>query len=97
MRNSRRALTILAGGLFKGRRIGAQFGQQRVIIGEDDISLKAVAGVEPDAGTLGGAVGHDLAGVRKEVVRRVFGRDAALDGGPLDADVRLAGQLDVRE
>ena len=47
------------------------------------------AAVEPHAATTGGAVDGDLAGIRAEAVRRVLGRDPALQRGPARVDVGL--------
>ena len=58
--------------------------------------LNARAGVEADAHAAGRAVVGDAAIVGQEVVRRVFGRHAALHGKAGGADGLLAGQADLR-
>ena len=69
--------------------------QQRVIIGGDDGAGVGVAAVQTDAEAAAGAVGGDLAGVGGEVVGRVLGGDAALDGVAVHPQVVLTGQADL--
>ena len=70
--------------------------QQRVVVGGDLGPGEAVAGVEPDPGAAGGAVGLDGAEVGGEAVLRVLGGDAALDGEAAHLDVGLGGDADLR-
>ena len=60
--------------------------EHRVEVGGDLGTRVGGAAVQAHAGTAGGAVGGDDAGVRAERVRGVLGRDAALEGRTLDAD-----------
>ena len=66
-----------------------ELGEQRVEVGGDLGPLVAAARVEPHAGAAGIAVGQDAAGVGPEAVGRVFGGDAALEGGAPLADAIL--------
>ena len=82
--------------LLEGEPPGADLHQQRVVVRGDLGPGEAVAGVEPDPGAAGGAVGLDGAEVGGEVVLRVLGGDAALDGEAAHLDVGLRGDADLR-
>ena len=69
--------------------------EQGIVIRRDDRARVGRAGVEADARAAAAAVVVDLAGVRHEVVLRVFCRDAALDGHAVAGDVRLALDADL--
>ena len=66
---------------------GDDLHEHRVVEGRDDRARVAHAAVEADAEAAGRAVGEDLAVVGGELVLRVLGGDAALDG------VAVAGHL----
>ena len=70
--------------------------QQRIIIGGDHRAGVGIAAVQTNAETAGGAVRSDLSGVRREVVGRVLGGNAALDGVAVLMDVLLGGDADLR-
>ena len=75
---------------FLGRwRPGGDLDQQRVVIRRDDGTAVGRAGVEPHAKARRAAVGAEAAIVWQEVVGRVFGGDAALQGMAAEADISL--------
>ena len=86
----------LAAGALEGVVPAGDLDQQAVIVGADDGARGGVAAVQADAEAAAGAVGRDLAVVGGEVVLRVLGGDAALDGVAVDMYVVLARQADVR-
>ena len=54
--------------------------QHGIVVGGDDRVLCAQCAIESDAESSGAAVGENLAEVRREMVFRILGGDAALDG-----------------
>ena len=68
------------GGVLEAAGVGGDLDQEGVVEGGDDGAGGGGAAVEPQAGAAGGAVVGDPAVVGREVVRGVFGGDAALDG-----------------
>src|SRR5699024_5458111 len=70
--------------------------QHGVEVGADRGTGVDGSAVEPHAGSAGGPVGGDRAGVGTEGVRRVLRGDAALQGGALDPHVLLV-QADLVE
>ena len=70
--------------------------EQGVIVRRDDRARADVAAVETHAEAAAGAVGLDLAVVGREVVGRVLGGHAALDGVAVDLEVVLVAETDLR-
>ena len=89
------AARLAADGL-KGAVPGGDLDQQAVVIGADLRTRGRVAAVEADAEAAAGAVGDDLAVVGREVVLRVLGGDAALDGVAVHVEVALFFQPYLR-
>ena len=84
------------GGLREGEPPGAHLHQQRVVVRGDLRAGEGVARVEPDAAAGRGAVGGEHAEVGGEVVGRVLGGDAALDGVAAHLDGALVRDVDLR-
>jgi len=84
------------GRLVKGQTPGADLDQQRIVVGGDLGTGEGVACVQADAAAGGRAVGGQGAEIRGEVVGRVLGGDAALDGIAAHIDGRLGGDVDLR-
>ena len=70
--------------------------KQGVVVRRDDRARADVAAVETHAEAAAGAVGLDLAVVGREVVGRVLGGHAALDGVAVDLEVVLVAETDLR-
>jgi hypothetical protein len=68
---------------------GGDLDQERVVIRGDHRTGVGGAGIQADAKTRRAAVHRNLAVIGGEVVFRVFGGDAALQGVPAQADVFL--------
>ena len=76
--------------LLGGRRPGGDLLEQRIVEAGDDRAGIGGAAVEADAEAGGAAIGGDAAVVGDEVLLRVLGGDAALEGVAVEADVALA-------
>ena len=70
--------------------------EQGVVVGGDGRARADVAAVETHAEAAAGAVARDAAVVGREVVGRVLGRHAALDGVAVDAQILLLFETDLR-
>ena len=70
--------------------------EQGVVVRRDDRARADIAAVETHAEAAAGAVGLDLAVVGREVVGRVLGGHAALDGVAVDLEVVLVAETDLR-
>ena len=81
-------------GAGEGIVAAGNFHQQGVVIRRDFRAGIAVSAVQTDAEAAGGTVGGDFSGVRGEIVGRVLGGHAALDGVAPGLDVLLAGDAD---
>src|SRR5439155_12714004 len=86
----------LVGGLVEGERAAGELHEQRVVIRRDDRARVTGAAVEADAHAAGAAVRLDAARARLEILARIFGGDAALDGHAAHADFFL-GEAELRE
>ena len=80
----------------KGAVPARDLDEQGVIVRRDDRARADVAAVETYAEAAAGAVGLDLAVVGREVVGRVLGGHAALDGVAVDLEVVLVAETDLR-
>ena len=69
--------------------------EEGVVVGAYLRARRGVAAVEPDAEAAARAVGADAPVVRGKVVLRVLGRDAALDGVAVHAQIGLLGKTDL--
>ncbi len=78
-------------GLFGRLRPGGDLDQQRIVIAGDDAPSIGRAAIQPDAHAGGRAIGGDAAIIGDEVVLRVFGGDAALQGMAAQLHIGLAG------
>ncbi len=92
---AQRPVGALAGAL--ERRIpGGHLDQQGIVVGLQLRTRVGGGAVKPDAQAGGRAIGRDAPVVRREIVFRVFGRDAALDREAVDAHVFLLRQIERR-
>ena len=96
IRNSASARRAFSTAELEGAAAAGELGQHRVEVGADLGAGVGRAAVEADAGTAGGAVGRDLAGVGPEAVGRVLGGDPALQRGAAQLDAVL-GEAEVGE
>ena len=85
-----------AGGIGKSQTGGADFHQQRIVMGADLSPGITVAGIQPHAKAAGGAEGFDGAEIGGEVVARIFGGDPGLDGKATQFDIFLTLDADQR-
>ena len=76
--------------------MGRDFDEQGIVTRRDDSTGISRAGIEADAGAAAAAVVVDFAGIRHEVVLRILGRDAALDGYAAAGHIGLALNADFR-
>ncbi len=79
------------GRLGRGRP-GRDLLQQRIVVARDDRARIGRPPVEPDAEARRPAIGGDAAVIGDEVVERVLGGDAALDGVAVQLHVALRGR-----
>ena len=79
MRNSRSARSMRSSAVSKVGAARRDLHQQRIVKRRDHRARVAHARIEPDAEAARAAIRDDLAVVRRELVLRVLGRDAALD------------------
>ena len=84
------------GRLVEGQSPGADLDQQRIVVRGDLGAGEGVAGIQAHAAAGCRAVGGQGAEIRGEVVGRVLGGDAALDGVAAHVDGRLGGDVDLR-
>ena len=77
-----------AGGVDETQAVGRHLDQQRIVKRRDDRAGEGGAGVEADAQAAGRAIVAEPAIIGHEVVRRVLGRDAALEGEAVRRDRR---------
>ena len=80
----------LASGIFKASAVRSHFQKQGIVERRDRRALEAVAAVQSDAETARRTIGFDGSGIRHEVIRRILGRDTALDRVPGHLDRVLA-------
>ena len=76
-----------AGGIDETQTVRRHLDQQRIVKRRDDRAGERRAGVEADAHAAGGAIIAQPAIIGQEVVGRVLGRHAALDGVAVRADL----------
>ena len=74
---------------------GGHLHQQRIVVGRDHAPGVAIACVQTDAETSGGAVVRHPSIVRGEVVLRILTGDAALDGIAVARDILLSRDIDL--
>lgn len=84
----------LAANYVKGAVPAGDLDQQRVVIGRDGRAGVGVAAVQTYTEATARAVGGDTADVGREVVGRILGGDAALDGVAVHAQVGLIAHAD---
>ena len=76
------------GGVGEAQAVGRHLDQQRIVERRDDGAGKRGAGVEADAQAAGRAIIAEPAVIGQEIVRRILGRHAALDGEAVRAHLR---------
>ena len=86
----------LASGIFKASAVRSHFQKQGIVERRDHRALEAVAAVQSDAETARRTIGFDGSGIRHEVIRRILGRDTALDRVPGHLDRVLPRDTDFR-
>ena len=96
MRNSRRARSMRWQAIVEIAPPRRDLHQQRIVERRDHRAAVCRAAVQPDAEARRRAVGVDPAVVGDEVVGRIFGGDAALQGVAVERDLLLRRQIHLR-
>ena len=86
----------LMDGFLRMERMGGDFNEQGIVVWSDDSAGVRGACIETDARAAAGAVRDDFAGVRHEIVLRVFGGDTALDSHAFVPDFILLTDCNFR-
>ena len=77
-------------GFFWGGRPCGDFHQKRVVISRDHTAGIGCAAIKPNAHAGGAAIGGDASIIRNEVILRIFGGNAGLQGMTVQFDIILA-------